>query len=72
MYNIPARSYVPVKEITWGSFWIFYVLYSTLLNHHRPLDFSVSEDAGIEPRIVATLALAIRHSNHSARSYPQG
>jgi hypothetical protein len=31
----------------------------------------VSEDAGIEPRTVATLALAVRRSNLSARSYPQ-
>ncbi len=29
-----------------------------------PLDSSVSEDAGIEPRIVATLALPARRSNH--------
>jgi hypothetical protein len=35
----------------------------------RPSDFSVSEDAGIEPRIVATTALTDRHSNHSARSH---
>jgi hypothetical protein len=30
-------------------------------------DSTVSEDAGIEPR---TTALAVRHSNHSARSHP--
>ncbi len=42
------------------------------------LDSTVSEDAGIEPRTVATFALACRHSNntarshsHSARSHPQ-
>ncbi len=29
-----------------------------------------SEDAGIEPRTVATLALTARRSNHLARSYP--
>jgi hypothetical protein len=29
----------------------------------------VSEDAGIEPRTVATLALAVICSNHSARSH---
>ncbi len=28
------------------------------------------EDAGIEPRTVATLALTARKSNHSARSHP--
>ncbi len=32
----------------------------------------MSEDAGIEPRTVATTALAVRGSNHSARSHPQG
>ncbi len=30
----------------------------------------MSEDAGIKPRTVATLALAVRHSYHSARSHP--
>jgi hypothetical protein len=30
----------------------------------------VSEDAGIEPETVATLALTVRSSNHSARSHP--
>jgi hypothetical protein len=34
----------------------------------RPSDSTVSEDAGIEPRTVATLALAVRRSNNSARS----
>jgi hypothetical protein len=36
----------------------------------RPTDSTVSEDAGIEPRPVATRALAVRRSNHSARSHP--
>ncbi len=30
----------------------------------------MSEDAGIEPRTVATTALAVRRPNHSARSNP--
>ncbi len=34
----------------------------------RPSSSSVSEDAGIEPRIVATLALTVRLSNNSDRS----
>jgi hypothetical protein len=34
-------------------------------------DSIVSEDAGIEPRTVATTALAVRRSNHSDRSHPQ-
>jgi hypothetical protein len=36
----------------------------------RPSDSDVSEDAGIESRTVATMALAVRRSNHSARSHP--
>ncbi len=36
----------------------------------RLSDSTVSEDAGIEPRTVATLVLAVRRSNHSARSHP--
>ncbi len=31
----------------------------------------MSEDAGFEPRTVATSALAVKRSNHSARSHPQ-
>jgi hypothetical protein len=34
----------------------------------RPSDSTVRTDAGIEPRTVATGALAVRRSNHSARS----
>jgi hypothetical protein len=37
---------------------------------YRPSDSTVSEDAGIEPRTVATLALTARRSNHLARSHP--
>jgi hypothetical protein len=36
----------------------------------RPSDSTVSEDVGIEPRTVTTLALTARRSNHSARSHP--
>ncbi len=36
----------------------------------RPSDYTVSENASIEPRTVATLALTDRRSNHSARSHP--
>jgi hypothetical protein len=36
----------------------------------RPSDSTVSKDAGIEPRTVATSALAVRRSNHWARSHP--
>jgi hypothetical protein len=37
----------------------------------RPSNSTVSEDAWIEPRTVATLALTARRSNHSARSHPR-
>jgi hypothetical protein len=36
----------------------------------RPSDSTVSEDAGIEPMTVATTALVVGRSNHSARSHP--
>ncbi len=36
----------------------------------RSSDSTVSKDAGIEPRTVASTALAVRRSNHSARSHP--
>jgi hypothetical protein len=36
----------------------------------RPSDSTVSEDAGIEPWTVETLALTARYSNNSARSHP--
>ncbi len=36
----------------------------------RPSDSTVPTDAGIEPRTVATAALAVRRPNHSARSHP--
>ncbi len=48
---------------------MYWYLFSTP-SSAAPSDSSVSEDAGIEPRTVATLALAVRHSNHSARSHP--
>jgi hypothetical protein len=37
----------------------------------RPSDSAVSEDAGMEPRTVATLALTAKRSNRSAKSHPQ-
>ncbi len=37
----------------------------------RPSDYIVPEDAGIETRTVSTSALAVRRSNHSARSRPR-
>jgi hypothetical protein len=37
----------------------------------RPSDSTVATDAWIEPRTVATSALAVRHPNHEARSDPE-
>jgi len=54
-----------------GGFFVFFLMY--VIQHCficRPSDFTVSEDARIEPRTVATLALTARRSNHLARSYP--
>jgi hypothetical protein len=56
-----------------GDFWIFFS--SMYIVQHcfiwRPSDTTVSEDAGIEPRTVATSALAVRRFSHSARSQSQ-
>jgi hypothetical protein len=52
-----------------GDYLDFYVLYSTLF-HLPASDSTVSEDAGIEPRTVATSALTVSRSNHSALSHP--
>ncbi len=61
-------------ELLTGEFFFFYVgTYCTLHCFIRhPSDSTVSEDAGIEHRTVATLALAVRRSNNSARSYLLG
>ncbi len=37
---------------------------------YRQSDSTVSVDAGIEHRTVATTALTVRRSNHSAKSHP--
>ncbi len=54
---------------------IFWILFSTLFNtaaSAAPQIFIVSEDAGIEPMTVtvATSALVVGRSNHSARFHP--
>jgi hypothetical protein len=46
-----------------GFFNFFVVLYSALF-HLPPSDSTVPTDAGMEPRTVATCALAVRRSNH--------
>jgi hypothetical protein len=61
-----------ISKLFKGGFFNFlfiYVRYSTLL-HLPPLRSTVSEDAGIRLRTVASLALTVRRSNHSAKSHP--
>ncbi len=43
----------------------YFCEFSTLL-HLPPLRFHLSEDAGIEPRTVATFAFAVRRSKNPA------
>jgi hypothetical protein len=51
-----------------GIFW-FFIMYNTVSSAAPQIP--VSLDAGIEPRTVATTALTVRRSNHSAKSHPQ-
>jgi hypothetical protein len=46
-------------------------IFNTASSAGRLSDSTVSEDAEIEARTVASTALAVRRSNHSARSHPQ-
>ncbi len=64
----PFQIFSKIKKGDFFFFFLLYVRYSTL-PHLPPLRFPVSEDAGIEPRTVATLALTARRSIHSARSH---
>jgi hypothetical protein len=50
-----------------NSFFMYFIQHYFIC---RPSDSTVSEDAGIEPRTVAASALAVRHSNQSARFCP--
>jgi hypothetical protein len=67
-----AINQMRVLNKTGEFFWIFALatVFSTASSSspHIPL---CREDAGIEPRTVATSALTARRSNHSARSHPQ-
>ncbi len=54
--------------IFWGDFFLFFPYNIQHCFICRPSD---STDAGIEPRTVATGALAVRRSNHYARSHPR-
>jgi hypothetical protein len=62
-----------IRDEAWGKAGFFgFFLFMFDIQHCficRPS--TVSEDAGIEPRTVATTALAVRRFNHSVRSHPQ-
>jgi hypothetical protein len=60
-----------VYVILTGGFFGFFMY--VLIQHcfiYRPSDSTVSEDAGTKPRTVATSALIVRGSSHSATSHP--
>ncbi len=63
---------IDFKMLNGGFFWVFpFFMYD--IQHCficRPSDSTMSGDAGIEPGTVATTALAVRRSNHSAKSHP--
>ncbi len=62
-----------IKSQVIHSKYIFFFPYRYNVQHCficRPSDSTVPTDAGIEPRTVATSALAVRRSNHQARSHP--
>jgi hypothetical protein len=65
-----TRTYIAFLRGIFGFFLFMNIILHCLFG--RLSDFTVSEDAGIEPRTVATLALTARRSNHLARSHPQG
>jgi hypothetical protein len=68
LQSFPSDRKLPKEDIFF--IYIFFFMYN--IQHCficRPSDSTVSEDAGIEPRTVATTALAVRRSNYSARSH---
>ncbi len=66
----PKKDWIAVQVLE-NFYFIYFFMY--FIQHCficRSSDSTVSEDVGIEPRTVATFALAVRRSNHSARSHP--
>jgi hypothetical protein len=57
-----------VNEDFYGLFVFMYVIQHCFICRHS--DSTVSEDAGIAPKNVATLTVTARRSNHLARSNP--
>jgi hypothetical protein len=82
--NLESRYIFRIEKMTLKNHvlesWMFSVregleLLCTLFNtasSAAPQISTVSEDAGIDPRTVATSALTARRSKRSARSHPQG
>ncbi len=56
------------KDLFKGDFFQYFIQHCFICS---PPDSTVSNDAGIEPRTVATTALAVRRSKHTAKSHPK-
>jgi len=69
-HNIRIYCTISSSLILTAGFLIFVLYFIQHCFNCRPLNYTVSEDAGLEPRTVAALALAVRRSNISARSDP--
>jgi hypothetical protein len=57
------------EKKTYVGFFFQYLIQHCFICRFSDPTSTVSEDAGIERRTVATSALAVRYSNHSARSH---
>ncbi len=71
VYSITCSVAAVSLKLKGGIFCFFLLMYC--IQHRlicRPPDSTVSEDAGIEPRTVATLTLTARRSIYLARSHP--
>jgi hypothetical protein len=62
--HAPARTVRPLKKARARLLNSVFFLCTVFNTASCPSDSTVSEDAAIEPRAVATLALAVRRSNH--------
>jgi hypothetical protein len=66
-----SKAFIPPLMYSSALFsWGFFMNFKYFIQHSRPSDATVPEDAGIEPRTVSTSALAVRRSNLSAKSHP--